>query len=345
MANSTHRPIQTNEVDSQQSPKKFFNCDLFDGLPYFKDDMASMEHPVFSLTTHIDKRLLRYEHNGNTLTIKPGYDGLPTIHDKDILIYAASHLRAAILRGEAPSRTVRFNAHDFFTSIGRDTGGASYDRFKESLGRLSGTRIETSIKTGRYRVEKGFGLIESWEAVKEDLSGRVIAAEIKLSEWLYNAILSNELLTISPDYFQLRKPMERRIYEIARKHCGDQKHFKIGLAKLQLKIGSSSAVREFRRSIREIVAANQLPDYEIALADDDQVAFTNRAKQHLATVRQTGFILLKPETYEKAKAAAPGWDIQVLEQQWREWISKKKELPRRPDSAFVAFCRKKGPCP
>jgi plasmid replication initiation protein len=60
----------------------------------------------------------------------------------------------------------------------------------------------------------------------------VIAVEIKLSEWLYNAILSNELLTISPDYFNLRKPMERRIYEIARKHCGDQDVFKIGLENL-----------------------------------------------------------------------------------------------------------------
>lgn len=345
MTNSTNQPIRINDIESQQSPRAFFNCDLFDSLPYFKDDMASMEHPVFSLTTQPDKRLLHYEHNGNTLTIKPGYDGLPTIHDKDILIYCASHLRAAILRGEAPSRTVQFNAHDFFTSIGRDTGGASYDRFKESLDRLRGTTIRTSIKTGRYRIDKGFGLIESWGAVKEDNNKRVIAAEIKLSEWLYNAILSNELLTISPDYFQLRKPMERRIYEIARKHCGDQARFKIGLDTLQLKIGSSSALREFRRAIREIVADNQLPDYEIALSDDDQVAFTNRAKKHLATVQQTGFILLKPETYEKARAAAPGWDIHVLEQQWREWISKKKELPKRPDSAFLAFCRKKGPCP
>jgi hypothetical protein len=171
----------------------------------------------------------------------------------------------------------------------------------------------------------------------------VIAVEIKLSEWLYNAILNNELLTISPDYFQLRKPIERRIYEIARKHCGNQKSFKIGLEKLQLKVGSSSALWEFRRSIREIVTDNHLPDYEIALSDDDKVIFTNRDKKHLATVRQTGFILLKPETYEKAKRAAPGGDIHALEQQWREWMAKKKEPPKRPDSAFIAFCRKKEP--
>lgn len=344
MTDSTNKNIQINDIDSQQTSTEFFNCDLFDSLPYFKDDMASMEHPVFSLTTHTDKRILHYEHNGNSIRIIPSILGLPTIHDKDILIYAASHLRAAMNEGGAPSRTVRFTAYDFFTSIGRDTGGCSYERFRESLRRLSGTRIETNIKTGGVRIEEGFGLIDVWRAVKEDVTGRVIAVEIKLSEWLYNAILSNELLTISPDYFQLRKPMERRIYEIARKHCGDQARFKIGLETLQLKIGSSSALREFRRTIREIVADNPLPDYEIALADDDQVTFTNRAKKHLTTVQQTGFILLKPETYEKARAAAPGWDVHALEQQWREWIAKKKEPPKRPDSAFVAFCRKKGSC-
>jgi plasmid replication initiation protein len=248
-------------------------------------------------------------------------------------------------QGETPSRTMRFTAYDFLIAIGRSISGDSYQRFRESLDRLQGVVINTNIKTGRFRIEEGFGLIDAWRAVKEDDTGRVIAVEIELSKWLYNAILANELLTISPDYFQLRKPIERRIYEIARKHCGSQELFKIGLEKLQLKVGSGSAKKEFRRSIREIVTDNHLPDYEIALSNDDNLTFTNRDKKHLATVRQTGFILLKPETYEKAKLAAPGWDIHALEQQWREWIAKKKEPPKRPDTAFIAFCRKKGPRP
>lgn len=341
MTDSTDEMIPFVDIDDPELSREFFDCDLCGILPFFKDDMASMEHPVFSLSTKLDRRVLRYEHNGNTITIKPGYDGLPTIHDKDLLIYCTSYLRAAITQDIAPSRTVRFTVHDFFTSISRDTGGRSYERFRESLRRLSSTYIETSIKTGRVRIEKGFSLIDTWEVVKEDDTGRVIAVEIELSKWLYNAILSNQLLTISPDYFKLRKPIERRLYEIARKHCGNQELFKIGLEKLQLKVGSSSAKREFRRSIREATTENHLPDYEITLSDDDNVTFTNRDKKHLATVRQTGLILLKPDTYEKAKVVAPGWDIHALEQQWREWIAKKKEPPKRPDAAFIAFCRKK----
>ena len=50
--------------------------------------------------------------------------------------------------------------------------------------------------------------------------------------------------------------------------------------------------------------------------------------------------LLQTATYERARKAAPGWDVYELERQWRQWIAK-KETPRKPDTAFVAFCRKK----
>ncbi|WP_420869093.1 replication initiator protein A [Cereibacter azotoformans] len=47
----------------------FFICDILDALP--KDDMASMEHPVFSLATRPDLRVLDYSHNGVRITVTP----------------------------------------------------------------------------------------------------------------------------------------------------------------------------------------------------------------------------------------------------------------------------------
>jgi hypothetical protein len=49
---------------------------------------------------------------------------------------------------------------------------------------------------------------------------------------------------------------------------------------------------------------------------------------------------LHPEFREKAKAAAPGWNVYCLEQEWRDWIAK-KERPENLGAAFIAFCRKK----
>lgn len=153
----------------------FFECYIFDALPYFKDDMTSMEHPVFSLTTKPDMRVLHYAHNGSTITIKPSYDGLPTIYDKDILIYCASHLRAAINEGKTPNQRIRFTAYDFFISTNRKTDGDTYQRFKASLERLSGTRIQTNIKTGGLTIEESFGIIDAWRSVKEDTRVRQLA--------------------------------------------------------------------------------------------------------------------------------------------------------------------------
>ncbi len=52
-------------------------------------------------------------------------------------------------------------------------------------------------------------------------------------------------------------------------------------------------------------------------------------------------ISLKLDTFEKAKRAAPGFDVYYLEAEWREWIDKKGQHPKDPDAAFIGFCRKK----
>ena len=319
--------------------RDFFVCDIFDALPYFKDDIASMEHPVFSLSTKPDMRVLHYEHNGNTLTIKPSYTGLPTIHDKDILLYCASYLRAAMADGHTPSQIIRFTAYDFFVTTNRGTDGRYYQKFKDGLDRLRGTSINTNIKTGGLTIEEGFGLIEWWRAVKEDESGRVIAAEIKVSDWFYHAIVANELLTINRDYFRLRKPMERRLYEISRKHCGDQPEWKIGLKTLHKKIGTTAPLFKFRDAMRRVIKTNHLPDYSMSMAND-VVRFAPRHNRAAVNNHQGSLPFLMPDTYEKAKETAPGWDVYALEREWQEWAAGKK-APANPDRAFVAFCRKK----
>ena len=65
----------------------FFVCDIFNASP--KGDIASMAHPIFSLSTKPDHRIRRYEAGpGNQyIVVKPSADGLATIHDRDVLIY------------------------------------------------------------------------------------------------------------------------------------------------------------------------------------------------------------------------------------------------------------------
>ncbi len=160
----------------------FFLCDIFDALP--KGDLASIEHPLFSLSKRPDRRILNYTHNDVYIQVVPSVKGLATIFDKDILIYCISQLMAAINRGRETQRSVTLTAHDLLLATNCETSGDAYRRLKEAFERLAGTRITTNIETGGAEVTSGFGLIESWQIVRATRGGRMISVTVTLSEWL-----------------------------------------------------------------------------------------------------------------------------------------------------------------
>lgn len=132
------------------------------------------------------------------------------------------------------------------------------------------------------KITDSFGILDRVRVIeKSPIDERMIAVEVTLSEWLYNAVQAHEVLTINPDYFRLRKPLERRLYELARKHCGYQATWKIGVGLLQDKAGSKSSAKEFARMLREIEKTDTIPDYKMHF-DGEQVTFYTRDQRRLA---------------------------------------------------------------
>lgn len=256
--------------------RDFFVADIVDASP--KDDLASMEHPLFALKAG-DRRVRTYERNGVTVTVKPGVDGCATIHDKDVWIYCISQLMEAINRNrEDVGRTVRFTAYDFLVTTNRPTAGVGYARMSDTLRRLKGTTIETNIETSGKRERAGFGLIDSWRVIERDHDDRMVAVEVTLPDWLWRSIKAKRVLTLSRDYFRLRKPLDRRIYELARKHCGAQPKWRVTLAALHEKTGSAATLREFRRLVKTLADSNELPGYRMELdSEADATTFYARA--------------------------------------------------------------------
>lgn len=253
-------------VSLRHPQKDFFIADILDVS--IKDDLASMEHPFFALKAG-DMRVRTYERNGNSVTIKPGHDGCATIHDKDVWIYCISQLVEAMNRDRADvSRTVRFTAHDFLVTTNRQTSGNGYKLMGDALGRLSGTRIETNIVTDGVRERGFFGLIDSGRVIEHDKTGKAVAVEVTLSDWLFRSVKAKQVLTLSPDYFRIRKPIDRRIYELARKHCGAQRQWQCTVQTLHEKSGSTNTVREFRRTLKTLIDADDLPDYKVSMTND-----------------------------------------------------------------------------
>lgn len=314
----------------------FFVCDIFDALP--KDDLASMEHPLFSLSTRPDRRILNYIHNGVEVTVVPSVKGLATLFDKDILIYCISQLMAAVNAGREVTRHLRLTAHDLMVATNRDTSGDGYARLREAFERLAGTRITTNMVTGGIEATSGFGLIESWQILRATRGGRMVQVSVTLSEWLFRAVLSKSVLTLSRDYFRLRKPLERRVYELARKHCGRQPEWRVGMDVLAKKSGSASPLRVFRKMIRDMIAGDHLPDYVLQEEPGDIVLVSRRD----AVVLPGEGPVLKSVTIEAARALMPGWDIYALESDWREmWQRSGRPKLRSPDAAFLGWLKKR----
>lgn len=272
-------------LPARYANRDFFLCDMFDYA--LKDDGVSMEAPIFTLATKPDTSVWHWESkDGNrAVTVTPSVQGRATQFDKDVLIYVVSQMTEALNRErlDAKNRVVRFTVYDYLVSTNKPTGGKEYQRIELAMERLRGTSIKTNIKTGGQRVKEGFGLIERWKIIEKSPDDeRMIAVEVTLSEWLFNAVQAHEVLTIHPDYFRLRKPLERRLYELARKHCGHQTTWSIGLELLQEKAGSKGTLREFRRMVREITDADTLPEYRMVLDAEDKVTFYTKDARRLA---------------------------------------------------------------
>jgi plasmid replication initiation protein len=237
----------------------FFVADILDSSP--KDDIASMEHPLFALKAG-DKRIRRYERNGQ---------------------------RVEVLNRDRQDcgRIVHFTAYSFLMATNRGTSGDSYIRLADALERLRGTSIVTNITTCGHRERNGFGLIDSFRIVERSpTDNRMIAVSVTLPDWLYRSVQAKQVLTLSRDYFRLRKPLDRRIYELARKHCGSQPKWRVSIQVLHAKSGSTSPLAKFRMNIKALVASNVLPDYRMTWDEtaDSMTFYARGAKGSMAQI-------------------------------------------------------------
>lgn len=316
-----------------------FACEL-SNWP-IKDDLASMEFPLFSLAKQKDTATREFRRGNKSVRIIPSSVGAATVFDKDLLLYVASQIVEGIKQGLPVSRTVHVESRDFLLGTKRSDGGASFDRIIDMLRRLRGTTIETNIPTGKEKITQtdGFAMIDGYRVLtqkkvlskkknpktgqlEESEVERVLSFTVTLSEWLYNALLSFEVLTLDPRYFTLTRSIDRRLYELARKHCGEQAMWKVNIDLLAEKIGTARERFKVRDEIRAAIKADALPEYKIALdtgSDPDFVVFYTRdsarmVKELMASKKYDWFQALersdnvkawdKPAPNRKKKTAA-----------------------------------------
>jgi plasmid replication initiation protein len=250
-----------------------------------RDDRATMEFPFFALQKRPLLTPIVYQDGNVSIRISPGERGIATIWDKDVLIYLSSLINSKIDRGEPVNRTVRIAAYDMLRVTRRHTGKNGYQEIYDALFRLRSTTITTDIQSGGERETRGFGWIDSFRILTRENRGgnRVMQGlEITLNDWTFRALVKDRrVLAINPAYFDLTGGLERRLYEIARKHCGRQPEWKISLLNLAKKCGTMQRnLRRFKFDLKELAQLDRLPDYQMFLIND-HASPTTKALQDL----------------------------------------------------------------
>ena len=238
-----------------------------------RDSRHIMDVAVFRLGKK-DKRageLIRYELSDGFVEVTAGPYGMASVWDYDIVLMMVSHLTEAMNRyrdgkGEKPGRTFKPNVSDILKFARRGDGSRQVDEVAAALDRLKGTTVKSKRGNGNDQETASDGLINNYTILSKTDTGRISSVEIEAPKWIHKQIVEGrqpDVLTVHPDYFLITLGIGRFVYRLARRAAG-KSHAQWSFRKLYERSGSTGDFKKFTYTLREMVAANDLPEYTLA---------------------------------------------------------------------------------
>jgi plasmid replication initiation protein len=257
--------------------------------PPWRDQRDAMAFPFLSLQKG-RTRPIEFAHGEVRIDVHaPPRLGLATIWDWDLIIFAASHLNAAIERRARVAPRVQFVPYDALRQLRRGTGGGDYRQLAQAIRRLRATTIITNIRDEDAGEERPFSWLADYRIpmLYRPRAGRPLGQdrpaitpaapegepdpsrgwEIELPPWLLHAVMrQRDLLAVHPNYFELTGGIERWLYRIARKAVPDHAPvpaITFGLRRLHLFSGTTRPARQFAFDLRRLADVQPLPEYGV----------------------------------------------------------------------------------
>ncbi|QSL90518.1 replication initiator protein A [Pseudomonas atacamensis] len=269
------KPSRRKQAVGGVSQGDFFTPVLYDVGA--RDSRGVMDVAVFRLSKK-DKRansVIRYDLPDGHVEVSSGPHGMASVWDYDIVLMAVSHLTEAMNRfrdgkGEKPSQVFRPHIGDVLKFCRKDNGGNQKDAVAGALQRLSTTFVgieRTNMLRGKLlTTTEGENLIGPFRIISNAKNDKIEYIEIKLADWMYQEITQGtkpDVLTVHPDYFLRESGIGRFVYRLARKAAG--KDMAVwGFKTIYQRSGSTGSPKEFNRLLRELITANDLPEYSLS---------------------------------------------------------------------------------
>lgn len=252
----------------------FFVPNLYD-VPA-KDSFSIMDVAVFRLSKREKRKgdIIRYELPDGLVEVSAGAYGMATVWDYDIMLMAISHLAEAVNKNRKfgaplPTRTFRPHPSEILKFCRMSDGGRQYEAIEAAIDRLR-TTVVKNVRNVRGKQRNAWapeGLIaEGSRTVSDMTTGRVTEVEIVIPKWIYDEVVNSEtpeILTMHRDYFLIEGGIARFLYRLARRAAGRTSAEWL-FRTLYERSGSTGTFKEFTRSLRATVAADQLPEYTLA---------------------------------------------------------------------------------
>ena len=228
-----------------------------------------MAYPYFALSKRRRIKPMQFVSTKGDIEIKvqglADY-GIASIYDADILLWLAAEIRRHYEKTGEARRIVQFRPRVMLKQLGRSKGGKQMQNLLSALERLKTTYIRTSVRQEHQKKEGGFSWIDSWFTAEDRSTGTPPLWSVTVSDWLFQGILQDHnILTLNPGYYRLAGGLEKRLYQIARKHAGMQQFGNfITMEALYSKAGSGDELKYFARQVREIADRGFLLDYAVS---------------------------------------------------------------------------------
>ncbi len=259
------------------------NMDLNDIVgPTLRDDRDLMSYPFMSLSKK--KRTEPIEYTNKKLGIEilvtgNSHYGIMTIFDYDFMLWIISSINKQIDAGEEASNIVKFHPNKFLSQAGwyknKNKGGFSYNRLEITLKRMVGTSVYTTIKSDGKKHRIAWNWLSRYEWYENIYGEKTDYVEVEISQWIFNRIKKDRsVLSISENYYKLTSGIEKWLYRIARRHCGNQDIIRYSAHGLFSRYPAINRTNEqyrlFKYRLKKIVEKNQLPEYKLYWDDSDK---------------------------------------------------------------------------
>lgn len=240
-----------------------------------RDNKSIMDVAVFRLSKKHKREntIIRYDLPDGFVEVSSGAYGMASVWDYDIVLMVVSYMTDAMNRfreGKGTKPPVIFRPHvaDILKFCRRDNGGHQKAALVGALMRLYTTTVLVERPTegnATLTSTKPENLLGSFNVISNTRTKKIEYVELSLPDWMYKEITQGtkpDVLTVHPDYFLIEPALGRFLYRLARKAAGKD-YASWGFDTLYMRSGSAGTVKEFNRTLREIIAANDLPEYHL----------------------------------------------------------------------------------